>query len=237
MMPDDFATECVEKFWSKVRRGAADECWPWTAGSTQRGYGVLYARGSRDSHWLAHRYSYTLHNGAIPPGLCVCHSCDNPPCVNPAHLWVGTRRQNSQDMIDKGRNVLPAISEGERSHFARLRRKQVIEIRRRAEAGETNSALAREFGVTRRTVDRVVNGQTWKHLPGAPDPSLRHRGPRLGQANRNAKLSDDQVLEVFRRAVAGEQYAELAYEFGVSKSLVWMIANRRVRARLWKSEP
>lgn len=92
--------EFVDRFWARVDRSG--ECWEWTAGRTNRGYGVLTAprHGRRI---LAHRYSAALHFGMFDRRLVVCHHCDNPPCVRPEHLFLGTRLDNAMDMISKGR--------------------------------------------------------------------------------------------------------------------------------------
>jgi len=89
------------RFWSKVQKGETEnDCWKWL-GSTKKKYGQFYIT---HSDWIsAHRFSWTLHFGEIPHGMYICHSCDNPPCVNPKHLWVGTQKENIGDMIKKGR--------------------------------------------------------------------------------------------------------------------------------------
>lgn len=96
----------LERFWDSVDRRGPDECWPWIASAkTSGGYGQFFAlavRGGRNV--LAHRISYILHYGAVPSGRpLICHSCDNPPCINPAHLFAGTPRDNTRDSIQKGR--------------------------------------------------------------------------------------------------------------------------------------
>ena len=93
----------LERFWSKVEKGPG--CWEWQGGRTTRGYGVFYRSGRASPQELTHRISYELANGPIPDRLVVCHRCDNPPCCNPAHLFVGTPGDNNRDSAAKGRAV------------------------------------------------------------------------------------------------------------------------------------
>lgn len=91
------------RFWEKVDKRGLDECWPWLAGTDGRGYGTIGPGREHVSDLKAHRVSYELNVGPIPAGMHVLHHCDNPPCVNPAHLWVGTDADNMHDMLAKGR--------------------------------------------------------------------------------------------------------------------------------------
>ena len=94
-------TPMEQRFWAQVRKGRG--CWTWVGNLAAKGYGKIRTAG-RGSAWLyAHRASWQLHNGPIPNGLCVLHRCDNPPCVNPEHLWLGTWADNNRDMALKGR--------------------------------------------------------------------------------------------------------------------------------------
>ncbi len=154
------------RFWKKVDRRAPEECWPWT-GSTDRRYG--HARmGGR--HIKAHRMSWTLANGEIPAGLVVCHRCDNPICVNPAHLFLGTHQENTDDKMRKGRNRPPR---GTRNHIAKLDDDTVRAVREAHSLGTSVRALARIHGVNPTTMGRVVKGESWKHVSPAGADLIR----------------------------------------------------------------
>src|SRR3954470_5960578 len=137
----------VERFWPKVERRGSDECWPWVGARQQTGYGILF-KSSRPRRWhLAHRLSWELHNGPIPGGLHVLHRCDNPPCVNPAHLFLGTQADNNRDRGRKGRNGGHKIR-GAANGRAKLSPTDVAAIRRAYGDGATQVALAARFGVS-----------------------------------------------------------------------------------------
>lgn len=144
------------RFWSKIAISGFDRCWYWAAGMHQKGYGQVWYRGKFNK---AHRVMYELENGPIPEGMQVLHSCDNPGCVNPDHLWVGTNLDNRRDSLRKKRH-----NYGERHGNARLTDQKVLEIRRRSEGARNAQALADEFGVSRCTIDDVVRRRSWKHL-------------------------------------------------------------------------
>jgi len=132
-------------------------CFLWT-GTTTGGYGRV-RRGKR-THY-AHRVAYELLVGPIPEGVCVLHRCDTPPCVNPAHLFLGTIADNNQDMVQKGRGIAKS---GEQHCRARLTEDDVLAIRARAAAGETQRPLAREYGVDQATISNIVTRKSWKHV-------------------------------------------------------------------------
>src|SRR5689334_17638258 len=97
-----YSEDVLKRFWVKVEKRRNDECWPWLGAITHDGYGRF---GFSRNQVMAHRMSFRVNVGEIPRGLCVCHHCDNPICVNPDHLWLGTNWDNQLDMIAKGRNA------------------------------------------------------------------------------------------------------------------------------------
>lgn len=152
--------ELAVRFWSKVDR--TGECWEWTGYRDPNGYGRFSVGGRGGSVQLAHRYAWEMQNGSAN-GLFVCHHCDNPPCVNPAHMFLGTQVDNMRDMASKGRWSPRNTACGERQGLAKLTEESVRAIRSRA-VSETIAALAREFCVSESTIACAVHRRTWRHV-------------------------------------------------------------------------
>jgi hypothetical protein len=150
-----------ERFWRKVNKRGHDECWEWIGNKAPNGYGRIQEGGKGSSHLGAHRVSYKLHFGIIPDGLFVMHSCDNPGCVNPSHLSLGTPKENTADMIAKGRKRVVAPA-GERHAKAKLTVADVRFIR--SNPHFSHAALARHFGVGTTTVRNVRSGKNWQNV-------------------------------------------------------------------------
>lgn len=143
-----------QRFWSKVDRGG--DCWLWTAARSPLGYGKISVGRSGEGVELAHRVSWEIHFGPVPDGMCVLHRCDNPPCVRPDHLFLGDRADNAADSAAKGRT-----RSGESNHNAKLSSSSVALIRSRVAGGESNTSVARDFGITQSAVSMIVNRRRW----------------------------------------------------------------------------
>jgi hypothetical protein len=146
-----------DRFWSKVEKGPVEQCWPWKASFLRGGYGYFFLEGTKQ----AHRMAYELTYGEIPSGKSVLHTCDNPSCCNPAHLFVGTQVDNMVDAEGKGRR---RYARGEGSN-AKLTQAQVKEIRRKyATKNYTYVRLATEYSVSFAAIWKIVQRKSWAWL-------------------------------------------------------------------------
>ncbi len=159
-MPHDFTTQDVARFNSKIDKSSPNGCWEWTAGAIRNGYGRFKLHGK---DVLAHRVAYKIYVGDIPDGLFVCHSCDNPRCCNPAHLWLGTNADNTKDMVEKGR-CRSAGPRGEQNGMSRLTKADVLEIKSKRAYGTNQYVLAKEYGVSQSLISLVCSGKVWSHV-------------------------------------------------------------------------
>ena len=145
-----------------VSAASDGECWEWTRGRNQHGYGQLRVAGRMV---YAHRLAYQLGVGPISDGMHVLHKCDNPRCVNPADLSLGTRSQNMQECSQRGRARIPKPEKlGEENGAAKLREVDVRSIRRLLAAGWRQRAIAERFGVSQQTVANIKSGKAWGHV-------------------------------------------------------------------------
>jgi len=145
-----------ERFWAKVDKKGTTDCWEWTGAKLPKGYGVI-SEGGRNLY--AHRVSWELQNGGIPPDMLVCHHCDNPSCVNPAHLFIGTMADNQQDMANKGRS-----SRGERRWSSKLSKQDVHGIRQMLGQDILGKVIAKKYGMSQAAISNIKTGKTWGWL-------------------------------------------------------------------------
>lgn len=144
------------RFWNKIDKRGPRDCWNWV-GATTNGYGVLQV-GTKLTK--APRIAWSIMRGKIPRGLCVLHKCDNRLCVNPRHLFIGTRSDNNRDRHSKGRTV---VQKGEDNNWAKLTTKEVMKIRRIV--GLSPRQIAPKYGVSWYAIWAIQNRKTWKHVP------------------------------------------------------------------------
>lgn len=133
-------------------------CVEWSGYRDKHGYGRASFDGRTDS---AHRIAWQLANGPVPVGLCVLHKCDNPPCINPEHLFLGTQADNLADMTAKGRR---GAVRGEQHPLAKLTREEVVCLRQLVAAGEPGRSVARRYGISHTQVQRIVARLRWPHV-------------------------------------------------------------------------
>ena len=162
-----------QRFWEKVNKNGPihpvlqTPCWVWTAAPNPKGYGVISLGSEGKGNVLAHRLSWEIQHGDIPKSLCVLHKCDNPPCVNPEHLFLGTKLDNNRDMIAKGR-FKPDPScyvHGAQHGNSKLSDDVVREARVRFGKGKaTIKELAKENAVSKATMHAALTRQTWRHV-------------------------------------------------------------------------
>lgn len=160
------AREIEYRFWTKVQKGADNECWPWQS-SISRGYGMIAGWGRPQ---YAHRIAYALVRGDIPLGGHVLHECDNPVCCNPKHLFLGDQLANMRDRNAKGR---ANWARGERAGHAKLTEAQALEI---YNAKGLFREIAEKYGVNPGTVFKIKMGKSWRHVTGGePQPTYHKR--------------------------------------------------------------
>ena len=145
---------------SRLKREGSG-CWEWPGAVCYKGYGVI---GEYGKLHRTHRLSYEHFKGSIPDGMLVCHTCDNPPCCNPSHLFLGTNLDNMADMRRKGRGYVPKVGLGSKHPLARLNEAEVLEIRALIDKGWPCREIAPLYGVHRTTISSIKFGQSWHHL-------------------------------------------------------------------------
>lgn len=147
-------TPMIDRFYQYVQV-LGNSCWEWTAHTDKWGYGTLWNNDIQDME-RAHRFSYRYFIGPIPEGMLLLHSCDNPWCVNPEHVFPGTDARNAQDMVQRGRSLT-----GERNHKAKLHWAEVLEIRRLFSLGVTKTMLGKLFRISDVQAGYIVRNKNW----------------------------------------------------------------------------
>jgi hypothetical protein len=153
-----------ERFWSKVDKRSPDDCWEWKANRHSFGYGNFWIK---QREYGAHVVAYELTYGRVPKGLCVCHTCDNPACCNPNHMFLGSRGDNNRDRDRKGRRRTRGAF-GERHRSAKLKNTDIPRILELIEEGLTYRSIAVRYGVSSSRISDIKNGKGWTCVTGNP---------------------------------------------------------------------
>lgn len=165
---NDELTQIINRHSEKFLRyiNKTNDCWIWTKGKFDGGYGAFCIyKNNKKRRISAHRFSWLMYNGLIPDGLLVLHKCDNPPCVNPDHLFIGTTKDNMKDAKNKNRLKGPTLAAGEKNGHAKLTNKKVLEIRSKYKNNNiTQKKLALQYSVGKTAIWNIVNKKRWVHI-------------------------------------------------------------------------
>lgn len=188
----------IDRFYTRI--DTSGDCWIWKGGRDKNGYGSFRADVAGVYADRAHRFSYSYFKGPITKGLSVCHACDNPSCVNPEHLFLGTAKENTADMLAKGRRQ---VNQGEDAPRAKLTEAQAQAIMLDP---RPHPLLAHEYGVTSGTISDIKRKRSWQHIDIDPVKSARGPGPNKGKSDnitpeivRVIRLSLDKGVELAKR--------------------------------------
>jgi len=216
------------KFYRKISNPDSNGCMNWLGAKTRNGYGTL--TWNKKPMTLAHRLSYKLHKGSIPENMCVCHTCDNPSCVNPDHLWIGTIAENNQDMVNKDRQHL---KKGMRLS-SKLTELQIKDIRNKILQGITMVELSKVYGVSDRTINNINSGKLWPSIDTKEHRLLRLKKVKEMRSKHSSKLATkltiEQIKEIKIRLSNGEGQKNIGLDYGVSQFCIYEIKH----GRRWK---
>ncbi len=210
-----------ERFRRQMKFASADECWIWAAGLDADGYGRFTGTIHGQQHHRAPRFAWALANGPIPAAMLVCHRCDNPRCVNPAHLFLGSESDNMRDKISKGRHNMPRGEEHFRARITEEEAKLILADPR------PYAQIAADYGIEASTVSSVKNRQSWAHLEV---PAVKNPHPRANnRRGKGTKLTEEIVRQIKSSTESGKV---LAARYGVSTGLICNILKGRTWAHV-----
>lgn len=208
-------TDVEYRFWQKVCKSAdPNGCWVWTAAKDYYGYGV-FSRSHYNKSTRAHRAIWEILNGEIPKGYVICHKCDNPPCVRPDHLFVGTHKENMLDKVSKGRAAGQKKGENHTQSF--LTEADVIRIFELNQDGLTCRDIGKLLDIAEWSVSLILRGKRWGHV----------ETPFRDKVKDNTYFTDEEVVGIFRRYKELGSMRKLAAELGRDSGNVYNILSRK----------
>lgn len=216
------------RFCFNIMIKADTDCLEWKGSIKQNGYGMFKTLSRKVFH--AHRYSYEFFVGEIPEGLCVLHSCDNRKCVNPEHLSVGTKKENTQDMYKKKRNPI-IVQKGIRNSNAKLNEEDVLKIRKLYSDGLNCTQLSKIYDITIGAIDRIVRYKSWSHLIGDDaDDFIAMSAKKKGELQRGrhritSHLTHENIREIRKMVSDGYSQDSTAKKFLISQCTVSKIVH------------
>lgn len=219
-----------DRFWTKVDKANPSGCWIWMAHKNNKGYGQFRPGGTAPKV-LAHRLSYEAFYGPIKKGQLILHSCDNPSCVNPAHLRAGTARENVADMDKRNRRKTTPMK-GSLNANSLLSDAIVITARQMYVDGCSIDQIAKHFNFSHVCISDAVYGKSWVHVFDIPDCPTREQIKEQSKHNMKSasKLTESDVKAIKRRLQQGHLGKDIALDFGIHKATVSDIK----RGKIWR---
>lgn len=222
----NYPKDVIFRFFQTIKYPGNDkDCWEWDGYCNDYGYGIF----NWNRHIKAHRFVFECYNGPIPDNLFVCHKCDNPPCCNPEHLFLGTEQDNKDDMVQKNRQAF-GISNG----MAKLDDETVIEILENIRIGKytTLQQLCSAYCIAESPIRDIFNRKLWKHVTvNYTDHDLLILRNKIRSTSGVRKLIHTDVVNIKTRLKVGEGLTSIARDYEVSESAIYRIKNNQ----MWKN--
>jgi len=217
-----FTESDIIRFYNKIQIDPITRCWNWTASLTNDGYGQFGINGT--SGRRAHRISYQYFYDVDPGRFDVCHECDNPKCVNPNHLWLGTMQDNVTDMINKGRAYNAALTSNDV-------RQILIDIWNDVYRDVDQICLT--YNITRASIYQILNGKSWKSITSQLQVPLFDIKDKVVKRTRGSKLSEDNVKRIKQYLTSGHYtQLQIGEKFDISESTIHDIKHKRSWAHI-----
>ena len=224
----NWTQDVIDRFWSKVEYPGNDQdCWEWQAGKDKNGYGA-FAEHMGYSPIGAHRLSWEYYNGNIPNNMLICHTCDNPPCVNPDHLFLATNIENMLDMKQKGR-----AARGSNNGNSKLTEIEVLDILTGIHNTTYTSIkdIQLKFKISKHTIYQLLDGKIWQHITTTFQPTISVIRNMIVLPSFSGKLDENDVRDIRVRLKSGQSAYSIAKLYGLNNQTISEIKHYKI----WKN--